>query len=160
MLFNNHELTNLDTETREIYSYIKELPSQVKASSLDKEIYSLDEYKYAGEYDRWEAVKALFLQGRHSLTYFAQVLDLPKDLQLQIPIPMILMLTKKRWECGYRNYSDGLVKKETMPLKKDSKTESSFPVSKEEKEETLNTIWQMAHLLGYTLSAKKQKKAR
>lgn len=45
ILFNNNELTNLDTETRAIYSYISSLPSQVKAKSLDKETYALDEYK-------------------------------------------------------------------------------------------------------------------
>ncbi|WP_411823369.1 hypothetical protein [Leptospira sp. 'Mane'] len=44
---------------------------------LDSLRYSLDEYKYAGEYDRWEAVKTLYLQGRHALPYFAEVLDLP-----------------------------------------------------------------------------------
>src|ERR1041384_4522829 len=45
VLFNNHNLTNLDSETRAIYSYIKELPSLVKAGSLDKQNYNVEEYK-------------------------------------------------------------------------------------------------------------------
>ncbi|XDD44772.1 hypothetical protein AB3N58_18060 (plasmid) [Leptospira sp. WS60.C2] len=39
--------------------------------------YSLDEYKYSGSYDRWEAIKALFIQGRAVYPYFIEILNLP-----------------------------------------------------------------------------------
>ena len=45
IIFNNYNLTNLDLETRAVYAYIKELPSQVKAKSLDKNNYNLEEYR-------------------------------------------------------------------------------------------------------------------
>lgn len=39
--------------------------------------YSLDEYKYSGSYDRWEAIKALFFQGRGVYPYFLEIFKLP-----------------------------------------------------------------------------------
>ncbi|MCW7470730.1 hypothetical protein [Leptospira kanakyensis] len=39
--------------------------------------YSLDEYKYSGSYDRWEAIKALFIQGRGVYPYFIEIFNLP-----------------------------------------------------------------------------------
>ncbi|GBF41491.1 hypothetical protein LPTSP2_07680 [Leptospira ellinghausenii] len=39
--------------------------------------YSLDEYKYSGSYDRWEAIKALFIQGRDVYPYFIEIFNLP-----------------------------------------------------------------------------------
>ncbi|TGL85242.1 hypothetical protein EHQ68_17510 [Leptospira congkakensis] len=39
--------------------------------------YSLDEYKYSGSYDRWEAIKALFFQGRSVFPHFIEILKLP-----------------------------------------------------------------------------------
>ncbi|PJZ83051.1 hypothetical protein [Leptospira harrisiae] len=39
--------------------------------------YSLDEYKYSGSYDRWEAIKTLFFQGREVYPYFLEIFHLP-----------------------------------------------------------------------------------
>lgn len=39
--------------------------------------YSLDEYKYSGSYDRWEAIKALFFQGPGVYPYFLEIFQLP-----------------------------------------------------------------------------------
>lgn len=39
--------------------------------------YSLDEYKYSGSYDRWEAIKALFFQGSGVFPYFLEIFQLP-----------------------------------------------------------------------------------
>ncbi|TGL25671.1 hypothetical protein EHQ47_01595 [Leptospira bourretii] len=39
--------------------------------------YSMDEYKYSGSYDRWEAIKALFIQGPGVYPYFLEIFKLP-----------------------------------------------------------------------------------
>jgi hypothetical protein len=39
--------------------------------------YSLDEYKYSGSYDRWEAIKALFFQGPGVYPYFLEIFQFP-----------------------------------------------------------------------------------
>ncbi|WP_205872813.1 hypothetical protein [Leptospira kmetyi] len=39
--------------------------------------YSRDEYRYSGNYDRWEAMKALFIQGESAIPVFAKILELP-----------------------------------------------------------------------------------
>ncbi|XDD48623.1 hypothetical protein AB3N60_19185 (plasmid) [Leptospira sp. WS39.C2] len=39
--------------------------------------YSIDEYKYSGSYDRWEAIKALFFQGPDVFPYFIEIFKLP-----------------------------------------------------------------------------------
>ncbi|TGL50778.1 hypothetical protein EHQ55_07005 [Leptospira meyeri] len=39
--------------------------------------YSMDEYKYSGSYDRWEAIKALFIQGQGVYPYFLEIFKLP-----------------------------------------------------------------------------------
>ncbi|TGM03183.1 hypothetical protein [Leptospira jelokensis] len=39
--------------------------------------FSLDEYKYSGSYDRWEAIKALFFQGPGVYPYFLEIFQLP-----------------------------------------------------------------------------------
>ncbi|PJZ43842.1 hypothetical protein [Leptospira brenneri] len=39
--------------------------------------YSIDEYKYSGSYDRWEAIKALFIQGSGVFPYFLEIFQLP-----------------------------------------------------------------------------------
>ncbi|MDV6236204.1 hypothetical protein CH379_011275 [Leptospira ellisii] len=39
--------------------------------------YSGDEYRYGGNYDRWEAMKALFIQGVPAIPSFAKILELP-----------------------------------------------------------------------------------
>ncbi|MCT8335638.1 hypothetical protein NUH30_18280 [Leptospira sp. 85282-16] len=39
--------------------------------------YSLDEYKYSGSYDRWEAIKALFFQGPEVYPYFMEIFQMP-----------------------------------------------------------------------------------
>ncbi|TGL33405.1 hypothetical protein [Leptospira perdikensis] len=44
---------------------------------VDSLRYSLDEYKYSGSYDRWEAIKALFFQGRNVYPYFLEIFKLP-----------------------------------------------------------------------------------
>ncbi|MBM9590609.1 hypothetical protein JWG41_09160 [Leptospira sp. 201903075] len=44
---------------------------------VDSLRYSLDEYKYSGSYDRWEAIKALFFQGREVYPYFLEIFQLP-----------------------------------------------------------------------------------
>ncbi|MCG6169465.1 hypothetical protein [Leptospira sanjuanensis] len=39
--------------------------------------YSCDEYRYGGNYDRWEAMKALFIQGEAAIPVYAKILELP-----------------------------------------------------------------------------------
>lgn len=39
--------------------------------------FSCDEYRYGGNYDRWEAMKALFIQGESAIPVYAGILDLP-----------------------------------------------------------------------------------
>lgn len=43
-LFNNNELTNLDTETRAIYEYIRSLPTNISNQSIQKEALNISDY--------------------------------------------------------------------------------------------------------------------
>ncbi|MBM9500855.1 hypothetical protein JWG44_11405 [Leptospira sp. 201903071] len=55
-------------------------PSVVKIGGpwLEESLrYSGDEYRYGGNYDRWEAMKALFIQGESAVPVYARILDLP-----------------------------------------------------------------------------------
>ncbi|RHX88029.1 hypothetical protein [Leptospira stimsonii] len=58
--------------------YINTDVVKIGGSWLEESLrYSCDEFRYGGNYDRWEAMKAIFIQGESSIPVYARILDLP-----------------------------------------------------------------------------------